>query len=115
LTYESQVIGGMTMGIGLAMMEARILDGNQTGKILSRNWHDYKIPTASDVPANMASAPIDLPDNEANITGAKGLGEPVTIPTAAAVANAIYNATGLRITSTPISPIGLRGAMAAKK
>ncbi len=115
LTYESQVIGGITMGIGLAMTEARILDGNQTGKILSRNWHDYKIPTASDVPADMASVPIDLPDNEANITGAKGLGEPVTIPTAAAVANAIYNATGLRITSTPISPIGLRRAMAAKR
>ena len=115
LTYESQVIGGITMGIGLAMTEARILDGNQTGKILSRNWHDYKIPTASDVPADIASAPINLPDNEANITGAKGLGEPVTIPTAAVVANAIYNATGLRITSTPISPIGLRRAMAAKK
>jgi CO/xanthine dehydrogenase Mo-binding subunit len=115
LTYESQVIGGITMGIGLAMTEARILDGNQTGKILSRNWHDYKIPTASDVPADMTSVPIDLPDNEANITGAKGLGEPATIPTAASVANAIYNATGLRITSTPISPIGLRRAMAAKK
>ena len=115
LTYESQVIGGITMGIGLAMTEARILDGNQTGKILSRNWHDYKIPTASDVPADIASAPINLPDNEANITGAKGLGEPVTIPTAAVVANAIYNATGLRITSTPISPIGLRRAMAAKR
>jgi CO/xanthine dehydrogenase Mo-binding subunit len=115
LTYESQVIGGITMGIGLAMTEARILDGNQTGKILNGNWHDYKIPTASDVPADMASVPIDLPDNEANITGAKGLGEPATIPTAAAVANAIYKATGLRITSTPISPIGLRRAMAAKK
>ena len=46
LTYESQVIGGVTMGIGLAMTEARILDRNQTGRILSGNWHDYKIPTA---------------------------------------------------------------------
>ena len=96
LTYESQVIGGVTMGIGLAMTEARILDRNQTGRILSGNWHDYKIPTASDVPADIASVPIDLPDNEANSTGAKGLGEPVTIPTAAAVANAVYHATGLR-------------------
>ena len=115
LTYESQVIGGITMGIGLAMTEARILDGNQTGKILSGNWHDYKIPTASDVPADIASVPIDLPDNEANSTGAKGLGEPVTIPTAAAVANAVYHATGLRITSTPISPAVLRRALAAKR
>ena len=115
LTYESQVIGGITMGIGLAMTEARILDGNQTGRILSGNWHDYKIPTASDVPADIAAVPIDLPDNEANITGAKGLGEPVTIPTAAAVANAIYHATGLRITSTPINPAILRRALAAKR
>ena len=115
LTYESQVIGGITMGIGLAMTEARVLDRNQTGRILSGNWHDYKIPTAYDVPADIASVPIDLPDNEANSTGAKGLGEPVTIPTAAAVANAVFNATGLRIASTPISPAVLRRALAAKR
>ncbi|HEY5118146.1 MAG TPA: xanthine dehydrogenase family protein molybdopterin-binding subunit [Anaerolineales bacterium] len=113
LTFDSQVIGGITMGIGLAMTEARILDRNQTGKIVSGNWHDYKIPTAMDVPADIVSVPIDSPDNEANTTGAKGLGEPVTIPTAAAVANAVYNATGLRLTSTPISPLVLRRALAA--
>ena len=113
LTFDSQVIGGITMGIGLAMTEARILDRNQTGKIVSGNWHDYKIPTAMDVPADIVSVPIDSPDNEANTAGAKGLGEPVTIPTAAAVANAVYNATGLRLTSTPISPLVLRRALAA--
>lgn len=115
LTFDSQVIGGITMGIGLAMTEARILDRNQTGKIVSGNWHDYKIPTAMDVPADIVSVPIDSPDNEANTTGAKGLGEPVTIPTAAAVANAVYNATGLRLTSTPISPLVLRRALAARE
>ena len=114
LTYDSQVIGGITMGIGFAMMEARILDRNQTGKIVSGNWHDYKIPTAMDVPADIVSVPIDLPDNEANTTGAKGLGEPVTIPTAAVIANAIYNATGIRLASTPVSPVMLRRALAAK-
>jgi xanthine dehydrogenase YagR molybdenum-binding subunit len=114
LTFDSQVIGGVTMGIGLAMMETRILDRNQTGKIMTGNWHDYKIPTAMDVPADIASVPIDSADNEANTAGAKGLGEPVTIPTAAAVANAVYNATGLRLTSTPISPLVLRRALAAK-
>ena len=115
LTFESQVIGGVTMGIGLAMTEARILDANQTGRNLAANWHDYKIPTASDVPADIVSLPIDVPDNEANSTGAKGLGEPVTIPTAAAVANAVYHATGIRITSTPISPVVLRRALAARR
>ncbi|MHB8909972.1 MAG: xanthine dehydrogenase family protein molybdopterin-binding subunit, partial [Syntrophales bacterium] len=115
LTFESQVIGGVTMGIGLAMMETRIFDGNQTGRNLTGNWHDYKIPTACDVPPEIVSVPIDRPDIEANTTGAKGLGEPVTIPTAAAVANAVYNATGVRITSTPISPVVLRQALAAKR
>jgi CO/xanthine dehydrogenase Mo-binding subunit len=107
LTYDNQVFGGITMGIGLAATEARILDGNQTGKMLNRNWHDYKLPTALDVPADMVSLPIDLGDTEVNTTGAKGLGEPVTIPTAAAVANAVYHATGVRVTTTPIDPVKL--------
>jgi CO/xanthine dehydrogenase Mo-binding subunit len=107
LTYDNQVFGGITMGIGLAMTEARILDRNQTGKMLNRNWHDYKIPTALDVPAEMVSVPLDLPDPEANTTGAKGLGEPVTIPTAPAVANAIYAATGVRITNSAMTPVQL--------
>ncbi|HVN95163.1 MAG TPA: molybdopterin cofactor-binding domain-containing protein, partial [Syntrophorhabdaceae bacterium] len=104
LTYDNQVIGGITMGIGLAMTEERILDKNQTGKLVNRNWHDYKLPTSMDVPAEVMSVPIDVPDDKANSTGSKGLGEPVTIPTAPAIANAIYHATGVRFTDTPMSP-----------
>ena len=111
LTYDNQVIGGITMGIGLATTEMRILDGNQTGKMVNRNWHDYKLPTALDVPALITSLPIDRPDDEANITGSKGLGEPVTIPTAAAIANAIYDATGIRMTASPINPMTLCEAL----
>ena len=107
LTYDNQVFGGITMGIGFAMTEARILDGQQTGKMVNRNWHDYKLPTALDVPEDMVSLPIELDDPEANTTGAKGLGEPVTIPTAAAIANAVYHATGVRVTTTPINPVQL--------
>jgi xanthine dehydrogenase YagR molybdenum-binding subunit len=83
--------------------------------MVNGNWHDYRIPTALDVPGDMVSLPIEIPDDEANTTGAKGLGEPVTIPTAAAVANAIYNATDLRITETPIDPIRLCRLLAAKR
>jgi xanthine dehydrogenase YagR molybdenum-binding subunit len=115
LTYENQVIGGITMGIGLAMTEERILDKNQTGKIVNRNWHDYKLPTALDVPAEMVSLPIDAADDKANTAGAKGLGEPVTIPTAPAIANAIYNATGIRVTETPMSPVRLVSALKDRK
>jgi xanthine dehydrogenase YagR molybdenum-binding subunit len=103
LTYDSQVIGGITMGIGFGMTEMRVLDGNETGKLCNRNWCDYKVPTALDVPTDIVSVPVDPGDEEANSTGAKGLGEPVTIPTAAAIANAVYNATGIRITNTPIN------------
>jgi xanthine dehydrogenase YagR molybdenum-binding subunit len=115
LTYDSQVFGGITMGIGLAMTEARILDAGQTGKMVNRNWHDYKLPTALDVPVEMTSLPIELADTEANNTGAKGLGEPVTIPTAAAVANAVRHATGLRITQTPINPLQLVQRLAERR
>ncbi len=107
LSFDSQVIGGVTMGIGLAATEMRILDTARTGKMVNRNWHDYKLPTSLDVPADIVSAPIEMPDAEANITGAKGLGEPVTIPTAAAVANAVYDATGMRILDSPINPLTL--------
>jgi len=115
LTYDNQVFGGITMGIGLATTEARILDKNQTGKMVNRNWHDYKLPTALDVPAEMVSLPIEPNDTEANTTGAKGLGEPVTIPTAAAVANAVYHATGVRITATPINPVQLCRLLAERR
>ncbi len=104
LTYDNQVFGGITMGIGLAMTEARMLDRNRTGKLVNKNWHDYKLPTALDVPADMMSQPVELEDPQANTTGAKGLGEPVIIPTAAAIANAVYHATGIRVSETPINP-----------
>jgi xanthine dehydrogenase YagR molybdenum-binding subunit len=114
LTYRNQVYGGMTMGIGLAMTEMRVLDHAQTGKMVNRNWHDYKLPTAMDVPAAAACLPIETGDTEANTTGAKGLGEPVTIPTAAAVANAIYQATGIRMTDTPMDPTRLCAALSRR-
>ncbi|MBL8294589.1 MAG: hypothetical protein JNN08_22285, partial [Bryobacterales bacterium] len=86
-----------------ALTEQRRMDAN-TGKMVNANWHDYKIPTAMDVPADKTVLPIDLHDTECNTTGTKGIGEPATIPTAAAIANAFYNATGIRVTAAPITP-----------
>jgi xanthine dehydrogenase YagR molybdenum-binding subunit len=107
LTFDNQVIGGITMGIGFGMTEVRVLDGDQTGKMVNKNWHDYKLPTALDVPPEIVSLPVELEDPIANSAGAKGLGEPVTIPTGPAIANAIYHATGVRATRTPINPLQL--------
>jgi xanthine dehydrogenase YagR molybdenum-binding subunit len=106
LTWDNQLVGGVTMGVGFATTERRVLDG-PTGKLCNVNWHDYKLPTALDVPAQVISDPVMLTDEQANIVGAKGLGEPVTIPTAGAIANAIYDATGVRILDTPINPLTL--------
>ncbi|HKL48584.1 MAG TPA: xanthine dehydrogenase family protein molybdopterin-binding subunit [Desulfuromonadales bacterium] len=110
-TFNSQVYGGITMGIGLGMTEMRIFDGNQTGKMVNKNWHDYKLPTMLDVPPQIESFPIDNPDPEANLVGAKGLGEPPTIPTAGAIANAVCHATGMRMTETPLGPLTLGGRL----
>jgi xanthine dehydrogenase YagR molybdenum-binding subunit len=58
--------------------------------------------------------PIEIIDEKANTTGAKGLGEPVTIPTAAAIANAVYDATGVRVTQTPMTPVMMSRLLAAQ-
>jgi xanthine dehydrogenase YagR molybdenum-binding subunit len=113
LTWDNQLIGGVTMGIGFATTEFRVLDG-PTGKLCNGNWHDYKLPTALDVPAEVISHPIELADEQANIVGAKGLGEPVTIPTAPAIANAVFHATGWRMTDTPINPVTLMTAVSER-
>ncbi|MBE3135263.1 MAG: xanthine dehydrogenase family protein molybdopterin-binding subunit, partial [Acidobacteria bacterium] len=113
LTYNNQVIGGITMGTGLAMMEERILDRARTGRMVNMNWHDYRIPTAMDVPANKTVVAIDLHDSECNTAGAKGLGEPATIPTAPAIANAICHAIGIRVADTPMNPARLCQLLAA--
>lgn len=103
LTYENQVFGGVTMGIGFGLTEARVIDP-QTGRVVNANWHDYKVPTARDIPLDMTCLPVDPHDTVCNTAGAKGLGEPATIPTAPAIANAIYNATGIRATHSPVTP-----------
>jgi xanthine dehydrogenase YagR molybdenum-binding subunit len=113
LTYANQVIGGIAMGIGLALTEARVLDRAHTGKMVNANLHDYKVPTALDVPADQTVIAVDPHDTECNTTGAKGLGEPATIPAATAVANAVYHATGVRFTDSPITPAAICRALAS--
>ena len=102
LTHESQIFGGMVMGIGFALTEQRVLDDHQTGRMVNANWHDYKIPTAKDVPFDQLCLTIDPKDAECNSAGAKGVGEIGTVPTAPAIANAVYHATGRRIRDLPI-------------
>ena len=100
-TFENQVYGGMTQGLGLALTEKRVMD-RQTGIMCNVNLHDYKLPTAMDVPVDHEVVPIDLKDNECNNVGCKGLGEPAHVPAPAAIANAIADAIGVQPTHGPI-------------
>ncbi len=103
LTYDNQVFGGITMGIGFGITERRILDP-QTGRMVNANWHDYKLPTAMDVPPDLTCVAVEPGDSDCNSIGARGLGEPATISTAAAIANAVCHATGVRFTEAPMTP-----------
>jgi xanthine dehydrogenase YagR molybdenum-binding subunit len=114
LTYRNQVFGGLTMGIGFALTERRVMD-QPTGKMANAHWHDDKIPTAMDVPAELTCVPVDMHDHEWNNTSTKGIGEPATIPAAAAIANAFYHATGVRARSAPMTPSAVIGLLSQGK
>jgi xanthine dehydrogenase YagR molybdenum-binding subunit len=101
LLVESQVIGGVTQGIGFALSEERVMD-ERLGEPLNANLEEYKVATVRDIP-QIVNATESMPDLEANALGVKGIGEPPIIPTAAAIANAIFDATGIRIRDLPIT------------
>jgi len=101
LTLSSQIEGGVFQGVGFAMMEERIMDPS-TGRFVNPNLSEYRLPTALDVPT-VDSLFIGPPDEQSNNTGAKGAGEPPIIPPAAAIANAVFNATGVRIRELPLT------------
>jgi xanthine dehydrogenase YagR molybdenum-binding subunit len=101
LGASSQVEGGIIQGIGHTLSENRLLDP-QTGRTLTVSLDAYKLPTIADVPEIVTDL-IDVPDKHLTNLGAKGLGEPPIVPTAAAIANAIRDATGADVRSLPIS------------
>ncbi len=102
LLVQGQVHGGIAQGLGMALMEEYI-----PGR--TENLHDYLIPTIGDIPP-IETLIIEIADAHGPY-GAKGLGEHVLIPTAPAIFNAIYQATGARITHAPATPTRLRAAL----
>jgi xanthine dehydrogenase YagR molybdenum-binding subunit len=101
LGASSQVEGGIIQGIGHTLSEERIVDPG-TGSILTRTLDAYRMPTIADVP-EIVTELVDVPDPHLTNLGSKGLGEPPIIPTAAAIANAIRDATGAEVRSLPIT------------
>jgi xanthine dehydrogenase YagR molybdenum-binding subunit len=101
LGASSQVEGGIIQGVGHTLCEQRLHDP-RTGTILTESLDAYKVPTIADVP-EIVSELIDVPDEHLTNLGSKGLGEPPIIPVAAAIANAIRDATGADVRELPIS------------
>ncbi len=98
---EQQMEGGVGMGIGSALWEEMIMD---KGKVLNPNWRDYGIPSALNMPKlDEFKTFIVLAPHKDGPYGAKGMGEVVLTPTAPAIANAIYNAIGVRIKDLPMT------------
>lgn len=100
---EAQLEGGAAMGIGSALFEGFVF--SDKGELRNPNLHDYRICSTLQVPTgdNMKSMTVEVPHREGPF-GAKGIGETAMCPTAPAIANAIHNATGVRLTHLPMTP-----------
>jgi xanthine dehydrogenase YagR molybdenum-binding subunit len=101
-TAASQVIGGVTMGIGAALMEETLYDPI-TGRPMTNNLADYAVPVNPDIHTIEAYF-TDIPDTHFNVLGCRGVGEIGITGVAAAIANAVYHASGRRVRDLPITP-----------
>jgi xanthine dehydrogenase YagR molybdenum-binding subunit len=106
-TARSQFLGGMTMGIGMALHEESVLD-LEFGDYLNHDLAGYHVPTNPDI-EDIEAVWLDEDDPHVNPMGAKGIGEIGIVGTAAAVANAVHHATGIRVRDLPIRPDKLVG------
>ena len=114
LGARSQVEGGIIQGVGHTLSEQRLHDP-ETGRILTTSLDAYRMPTIADIPEIICEF-VDKPDEHLTNLGSKGIGEPPIIPLAAAVANAIRDATGADVHELPITREEmLRALEAARK
>jgi nicotinate dehydrogenase medium molybdopterin subunit len=111
MLVEGQVQGGVSMGLGFALQEEMRFDG--AGRQLNPNLTNYIMPTSLDMP----EVDVDIVDSydPTGPFGAKGVGEPTLVPTAAAILNAIHDAVGVRITSLPATSEKVLAAIKAKR
>lgn len=101
-TASSQIIGGVTGGIGMALEEDAVMD-HRFGRYVTKDFADYHVPVHADVPPVEALF-VNKPDPVLNPMGTKGLGEIAIIGVAPAIVNAVFNATGKRIRELPVTP-----------
>lgn len=99
-TGRSQFLGGMVMGLGMALLETAEMDP-RFGDFANHDYATYHVPTSADV-RDLRADWIEEHDDRLNATGAKGVGEIGIVGTAAAIANAVYHATGFRARELPV-------------
>jgi xanthine dehydrogenase YagR molybdenum-binding subunit len=100
-TARSQILGGVVMGIGMALHEETLTD-HRLGRFMNHSFAEYHIPANADI-ADIEVIFVNEPDPEVTPLGVKGLGEIGIVGTAAAVANAIFHATGKRVRTLPVT------------
>jgi xanthine dehydrogenase YagR molybdenum-binding subunit len=104
-TARSQFMGGMTWGLSMALHEESLVDA-RFGHVVNHDFAGYHIPTHADA-GQFDIAWVDEDDPYVNPMGSKGIGEIGIVGTAAAIANAVYHATGIRVRDLPITPAKL--------
>jgi CO/xanthine dehydrogenase Mo-binding subunit len=107
---EGQLQGGVAQGVGWALNEEYVYD--EKGRLLNATLLDYRMPTALDLP--MIDTVLVEVANPGHPYGVRGVGEVPIVPPAAAIANAIYRAIGVRMTELPMSPPRIVAALARK-
>jgi xanthine dehydrogenase YagR molybdenum-binding subunit len=100
-TASSQILGGVVWGIGMALHEQTLID-HRFGRIMNADFAEYHVPVHADV-HDIKVIFVDEPDERINPMGIKGLGEIGIVGVAAAIANAVYHATGVRVRDLPIT------------
>jgi xanthine dehydrogenase YagR molybdenum-binding subunit len=100
-TLRSQLIGGMTMGLSMALHEESVRDP-RFGHVVTQDFATYHISSHADV-ADIDAIWLDEADEHANPMGSRGAGEIGIVGSAAAVVNAVYNATGVRVRDLPVT------------
>lgn len=109
---EGQIVGGAVQGLGSALFEEVLI--NEEGKVMNANMHDYKMPTVADCPDDIIAIQVETQPHPDGPFGAKGVGEPAMACPAAAIANAVANALGVRLYHLPLSPEKVLGALREK-
>jgi CO/xanthine dehydrogenase Mo-binding subunit len=102
------MMGGATQGMGWALYETMVYD--EYGQPLTASWLDYTMPHFQHAARSIETVLVEVP-SEHGPFGAKGVGEPPVTPTVAAIGNAIMDATGLRLTDLPMTPLRIWGAL----